>query len=729
MPVLRPTFHESWHRVADLRPRLRTTVDVQRQTFRGHSWHVVRDAAGNDFFRLSGPAYHFVGLLDGTRTVAQAWRACNDALADDAPTQGEAIHLLGMMHSSNLLALERSDDADGVLLQHRRRKSARVRGYLANLLCIRIPLLDPDSFLDRWSFLFSWLFTPWGIVAWLLLVGTGVFALLTGGMDLASGAPGLLSPSNAGFLFLAIIVTKALHEFGHAMACKALGKRNAAGGEVHTLGVMLILFVPVPYVDTSSAWGFRAKRHRLVVAGAGMLVELAVAALAAVAWSYTTEATTLHNLCYNIMIVAGLATVLFNGNPLMRYDGYFMLADLLEIPNLAQRAGECVRYLVKRHVWAMEWIQTPAHVASERKCLLLYAFAAAGYRIVAYPLILLVMIERFFFIGSILAATAMVVWLLLPLGRFLRYLFTSPELIRSRRRALTTSLAAAGGMLAVLGLLPAPDCAYADGIVEVEQFAEIHSAVDGFVELSAPSGTPVRAGSVLLALRNPELEASRSSLGCTRRLAQTRRQVAWRDGDVVGAQTIEAQIAALERQSLRVEQDIEALLLRAPLEGTWVAPDAHTLPGRYVHRGDRVGAVASMEQVIIRATADQAVAGQLFAELNVRTQVRVAGRSLTEFEGVIQDVLPAGQDQLPSPALGQPAGGTIAVDSKDPRGTRSVEPFFEIRIRPQAAGPLLPGQRVRIRFTLAPKPLGRQCWQAFWRIWQRRFHTEDARGA
>lgn len=729
MAVRRPTFHESWHRVAGLHPRLRTTVQVQRQSFRGHTWHVVRDAAGNDFFRLSAPAYHFVGLLDGERTVAQAWQACNDAMNEDAPTQGEAIHLLGMMHTSNLLAVEKSDDAEVLLRQHQHKTAMRVRGHLANLAFIRISLFDPDGFLDHWRFLFSRLFSPWGAALWLLIVGVGLLTLVGSGMDLSSGAAGSLSPANLPLLYIAILATKALHELGHAFACKALGERDGAGGEIHALGIMLILFMPVPYVDTSSAWNFRAKRPRMVVAAAGMLVELAVAAVAAIVWTHTTEATPVHIICYNVVLVAGIATVLFNGNPLMRYDGYFILADLLEIPNLARRSSEYVQYVVKRYAWGIETARSPAHTESERKWLFTYAIAASIYRLLVCPTILLVVMDRFFFIGAILAASAAAAWLVLPLARFIRYLFTSPELMRNRQRALLTSLGAVAGVLTALGSIPAPDSAYAGGIVEAERLAEMHTAVDGFVEKCAPSGSTVVAGSVLLTLRNAELNANRASLDSRKRLTQTRRQIALRDRDVVGMQTLDAQIATLDRQALRVEQDIEALVLRAPFEGTWVADDCDRAANRYLHRGDSIGTVASLDHVIIRATADQTVAGQLFAEAGVRTQVRVPSDPEAEFDGEVHEVLPAGQELLPSPALGQLAGGSIAVSATDLRGTKSSEPFFEIRIRPDASVRLLPGQRVSVRFLLTPKPLGQQWWEAISRIWQRRFNTNDVRGA
>ena len=159
MPVDRPTFSESWYRVANQRPRLRSTVQTYRQEYRGRMWHVVRDPSNNQFFRLNDAAYHFVGLLDGRRTVGQVWETCNEHLGDLAPTQNEAIQLLGQLYTSNLLHGEIPSDAEGMFERYRKRVHREVRGYMMNLLFIRIPLIDPEHFLNRWVKVFGWGFS------------------------------------------------------------------------------------------------------------------------------------------------------------------------------------------------------------------------------------------------------------------------------------------------------------------------------------------------------------------------------------------------------------------------------------------------------------------------------------------------------------------------------------------------------------------------------------------
>ncbi|HUV39724.1 MAG TPA: PqqD family protein, partial [Planctomycetota bacterium] len=223
MSVERPTFSESWYRVAELRPRLRSTVQVYRQHFRGRMWHVLQDPGSNQFFRLNEPAYHFVALLDGHRPVAEVWRITNDELGDEAPTQGEVIQLLGQLYVSNLLQAELPPDAEAMFTRYQKRIRREIQGYLTNLLFVRIPLIDPDHFLNRWVGVFGRLFTPAGFVLWLGIIAVGLYYLAGRADDLFRGSMTVFNVANLPLLYGSMVFVKVLHEFGHAFACKRFG--------------------------------------------------------------------------------------------------------------------------------------------------------------------------------------------------------------------------------------------------------------------------------------------------------------------------------------------------------------------------------------------------------------------------------------------------------------------------------------------------------------------------
>src|SRR5688572_12751298 len=174
---LRPTFSESWYRVKNLRAKLRPGAQISRQYYRGDRWYVVRDPAGNQFHRLSDPAYRFVALLDGSRTVEEAWDLCGGQLADDAPTQPEVIQILSHLFGANLIDADVTPDATVLLRRHKQQRQRKMQGRLMQALFPRIPLWDPDRFLVRWMPLVRVMLSKFGAFVWLAVVIAGLVAV------------------------------------------------------------------------------------------------------------------------------------------------------------------------------------------------------------------------------------------------------------------------------------------------------------------------------------------------------------------------------------------------------------------------------------------------------------------------------------------------------------------------------------------------------------------------
>jgi putative peptide zinc metalloprotease protein len=740
MAVDRPTFHEAWYRVAGLRPRLLSGVRVHRQHFRGQPWYILENPANDQYSRISEEGYRFIGLLNGRRTVSDVWRICNDQLGDRAPTQGEAIQLLGQLHAANLLYVELAPDSEALFTRYRKRVTREVQNYLMNLLFLRIPLLDPDRFLDHWVGIFGRLFSWVGLVLWLALVGTGLYFVIGDAGDLISQSSDVLNPENLVFLYLCFTVVKIIHEFSHAFACKRFGRLNGSGGEVHQMGVMFLVLFPLPYVDASSAWAFRNKWHRAIVGMAGVLAELVIASIAAVVWAYTSTGTA-HIIAYNVIFVASVSTVLFNGNPLLRFDAYYVLTDLIEIPNLAQRCRQYYSYLGRRYVWGLKRVWNPAYTVGERFWFVGYGATSAVYRLYISVRILLFLNSRLpealFFIVPILALSGIVGWLLVPTGRFLYYLATSEELVRNRPRAVGTTMAVALILIVALGVIRLPDHRRIEGIVEPEGLALIHAGTDGFVTNFLPSQTKVTAPDsnlpgegvtpstqpALVEAVNPALEAERRCLAAERRVLVVRRQEAVLK-EVAAAQILDEQLAALDEKIARVQQELSFLHLTAPSSGTWVSPEIEFTKGKFVRRGESLGVVANLDDLLVRATAGQNVAALLIEQAAKEVEIRANGRPDPTVTGTIEQIFPAGQEQLPSQALGYAVGGWMPVDVRDPSGTKTAEKFFEIRIRPHLEEPdqWRTGQRVVVRVTLRPKPLAAQVYHYGRQLFQRRFH-------
>src|SRR5688500_9758128 len=506
MLQLRPTFSESWYRVKDLRAKLRPSTQISRQYYRGERWYVVRDPAGNQFHRLSDAAYRFVGLLDGSRTVGEAWELVGGQLADDAPTQPEVIQILSQLHSANLIETDVSADAMVLLRRHKQQMKRKMQGRLMNLLFPRIPIWDPDAFLKRWMPLVGPMLSKGGAIVWCLVILAACLALTPRWDEVKGAAANSIAPSNWLWLWAVFVGIKFIHECGHAFACRRFG------GEVHEMGIMFLVFIPTPYVDASTAWAFPSKWARMFVGAAGMIVEIFFAAICAFIWVSTNPNTLVNQLAYNAMLIASVSTVLFNANPLLRYDGYYMLSDYWEIPNLQQKSKEYMWGLIKRHVYRIKATQ-PLPPAWQRAQLLIYAILSGIYRVFIGILIIVMVAFKVPILGVLMALAGVVTWVVAPAVKLLKYLMIEPELHRKRGRAWLFCGTVAAVLVVLFGIIRVPTSITADAVLEPMEESWVKASSPGFVkEVKVKDAQPVKKGDVLLVLSDDSLDARIASL-------------------------------------------------------------------------------------------------------------------------------------------------------------------------------------------------------------------------
>ncbi len=715
MSELKPTFHESWHRVADIKPRLRASVHISRQLFRGRLWHVIQDQANNAFVRLNTSAYAFIGLLDGSRSVRQAWDICNAKLGDDAPTQGEVIDHLGQLATNNLLEADIAPDEQAVFERYKRRRTRDMQSRLMNLLFPRIPLFDPDAILERGLFLVGWIFDWPGLVLWLLLIAGGIYTLLNAGPmagKLLSDSSGLLRPDNWLLLLLAFIVDKSIHESGHAIACKKFGRRFG-GGEVHVMGIMLLIFTPVPYVDASSAWSFPDKWRRAIVGAAGMWMEFALAAIAAIIWRFSNPGSTLHDFCYNLMFIASVATLFFNGNPFLRYDGYYILADLLEIPNLMGRAVQYATYLIRRYLFGLKKAINPSETAGQRRWLLIYLVLSGVVRILVCTGIILFLVTnlrddpQLTLLLLTMATIAAGTWVLVPLGRAVWYLLSSPELLHRRGRAIVISAAIAAGLVMGIGFLPLPHHSRVMGVVRTEHQRGVFAQSGGFITWYAPSDKldqTVQAGDALVRLSNPILQTRLIQAQARLAAVRIKRRKALASNPAL-AQILSRQIHALNQEIVRVNKRIGNLTIKAPVGGVWTNHTLRLQLGGYIQRGERIGTLVNIETPLIYAAASQGDAGRILRSGSKRVELRLPGQPGHVITAMLKRVYPGGGTQLPSAALSYLAGGPFTPNLHATMPDQSAQPFFMLVFQPEGNNRLMPGQQIAARVRLPDQSL------------------------
>jgi len=710
MLQLRPTFSESWYRVVNLKPKLRASAQISRQYYRGDRWYVVRDPAGNQFHRLSDAAYRFVGLLDGSRTVGEAWDLVGGQLADDAPTQPEVIQILSQLYAANLVETDISPDATVLLRRHKVQMKRKMQGRLMNLLFPRIPIWDCDRFLVRWMPLVKHLLSKWGAIVWLIVVIAALAVVLPtynapGGLKDAAKAA--INPNNWLWLWFTFVLIKFIHECGHAFACRRFG------GEVHEMGIMFLVFIPTPYVDASTAWAFPSKWARMFVGAAGMIVEIFFAAICAFIWISTNNTELINHLAYNAMLIASVSTVLFNANPLLRYDGYYMLSDYLEIPNLQQKSREYMWGLIKRHVFRVK-SQQPLPPPYQRAQLLIYAILSSIYRVFIGILIIIMVAFQVPVLGMLMAIGGVVTWIVAPTIKLFKYLTLDPELHRKRGRAWAFCGAVAAAILLLIGIIRFPMSVHAEAVVKPFKEQVLRPTSPGFVkEVFAKDGQQLKKGDPILVLDDPEMVARLTMLEAQ---AQKIRVQMRKAGVVDQAQKLIDQISlrATEEQIKDTQRRLDELTVRAPFDGSLVAPMLHELNGRYLPKGQEIGTLAALDQLQVYAALDQKDAELAFGSHDERAEIRLISQPGRVIHAESSRVVPAASPELRDPLLGHAGGGQFAVDPSDPSGKRAVvRPFELIATIPNPDEVYCPGQRAYVRLKLDKKPL---IWQ-----WSRRF--------
>ncbi|MBL8991270.1 MAG: PqqD family peptide modification chaperone [Phycisphaerae bacterium] len=702
--IERPTFSPFWHRVRTLRPRLRPHVQITRQHFRGRRWHVAHDPASNHFYRLNPVAHDFVASLDGRRSIDEAWKLSLAKFADRAPTQNEIIELLGQLHGSNLLSLDAPPDVEQMLTRSGERRRKKIKQQLIGLMYFRLRLFNPDAIITALEPFFRPLINRLGLALWVVLILAGLAAVAPRWGELSASLSGVTNPEAWGWIAVAFVLLKAWHELGHGVICKRYG------GAVPEAGVMMLVLLPAPYVDASACWAFDSRWKRIAVGAGGMIFELAAAAAAAMVWAALPQGHPARDVCFYLMLMAGISTVLFNANPLMRFDGYYVLSDLLEVPNLMPRSMEMMKHFFKRYVYRLPNQRPPTGLRGEWWLLIVYGVLSLAYRIFLFLVIALYLLGFFFVVGVILALWTAVAWFVLPIGSFAHWLAASSDLAERRGRAILTSAALAAAAVVLVGLVPVPDYRRGSGVVESLAESGVFTGAEGFVvEAFKRPGDPVRAGEVIVRMESPELEANRRAAsaqlaGVLARLGEARLQ-----DDPATAAGLEREERYWRQVLADLTDKTDRLAVRSPHDGVVAGLDPMRLLGAYLTRGKPVCGVVDPSRLRVAASMSQAEASWLYglpAE-DLRVTMRPVSDPWRPIDGAHVRAVPAAQKRLSHAALGFGGGGSVETAPNDPEGVVARREQFIVYV--EAAGPALagttPGERVKLRFSLPAKPL------------------------
>ena len=383
-----------WYRVATLTPRLHDLVEIHRHDYRDQIWYLLENTTTGRNHRFNPAAYQFIGMMDGERSVQEIYENITEKLHDQVPGQEEIIELMSKLYEADLLKVNAHANTEEMFKRQARQRKNNLKQRFANPVALRFALWDPEDFLNRHFRKVDWIFSKRIGLLWFLLM---IYAVV----QAAQNWPQInhhfginaLSPYNLMLLFLLYPPIKFVHELGHAFSAKL------EGGEVHEMGVSFLLFIPVPYVNVSTATHFRSRYKRMLVSAAGIMVESFLAACGLLLF-LAAQPGLVQTIGFNIFLIGGISSLFFNSNPLLKYDGYYILADAVDIPNLFQRSSQYWQYLIKRYLFGLRDTVSPATAPGEAPWFVGYSVLSLAYRLGILWFIVTVVTEKFFYMGN-----------------------------------------------------------------------------------------------------------------------------------------------------------------------------------------------------------------------------------------------------------------------------------------------------------------------------------------
>ena len=731
VPQLAATPVPSSQRPIPLRGR--RDLNARQMEFQGAQWWVLKDPVGLCYHRLQAAHYRVLCLLDGQSSLKEI----RDQLAKEftaLPLQlADVQRMITSLHSQGLVWSQRPGQAGPLITKQRQAARQKLWQSLVNLLSIRLPGWDPDSALRRLHGWLSWIYHPMtGIMAALLVIAAWTL-LLVQFDEFLSRLPEFrqfFSWRNLIWLWLTLSATKVIHEFGHGLTCKHYGS------ECHEMGVMLLVFSPTLYCDVTDSWMLRNKWQRIWIAAAGMIIEVVLSAIAIFVWWFTTPGL-LNHLCLNVFFVTTITTVIFNANPLLRYDGYYMLSDWLGIPNLRAKATGQLRDTFAESCLGITRPPDPLMPDTGRGWFIAYTVAATvyGWFVLSAVLLFLYVVLKPYGLQSIGVALAVLslsgivgnlvfnVWQILA----------APRSTPMNRFRITATVVVALALISAALAIPLPWYIEAPFLIEPHHAVHVMTPAPGqLMSFAVHPNETVRQGQLLATLLDDEkgdqlrrLEAAQDSQRAEIAKLHALELLAEHALAVRRLQTIDSQITELQEQ-------LRELTLIAPISGRVVAAPRVSAPPRTTHRslpgwsGDignpsNIGGLLPTRTHLLSIAPDDRMQVLLYLDQAHRDDVYVGQPIEIKFEHLADRTYRAGivdiareQSEVAPPTLSAKQGGGLASVT-DPDGReRLTSVAYQARVvLDQETQLLKPGMRGTARFLVERRTAAHWLWRAF----------------
>ena len=562
----------------------RADLTAKKEQYLGRSYWIVKDPIGLKYFRFQDEEYYILNQLDGTRSLDNIKDNFEAEFPPQKITLDELQSFIGQLHQSNLIVAGVPNQGHELLKRRNKRRRQEIIQAWSNILCIRFKGFDPNRILDAMLPWVRWCFHPVTLFFCFVIMFSALSLVIMEFDTFRAKLPNFhqfFGLKNIFLLTITLGVTKVIHEFGHGLSCKYFG------GECHEIGIMILVLTPCLYCNVSDSWMLPNKWHRAAIGLAGMFVECVLASFATFVWWHTNEGL-VHYLALNVMFISSVSTIIFNINPLLRYDGYYILSDILEIPNLRQKATQILASKSSHWFLGMEEQENPFLPQRNQFLFALYTIGAVMYRWVVMASILF-FVYKFFdsyglkIVGQMIGAMSLFGLVGMPLWKIGKFFWVPGRIYRVKKLNFYLSLTGLALIVAFLVFVPFPYSVYAPCVVDLRSEDTLAGNVlvpktgGELLSVDVKEGQFVHQGDKLGELRNPLLEQELIRLRGEYRETQMQYETY--------ANLIEDERAASQRQELSErmkalsmmiaarEKEWNQLTLTAPVDGVVVSPE------------------------------------------------------------------------------------------------------------------------------------------------------------
>jgi putative peptide zinc metalloprotease protein len=667
------------HRIRDLGMMalaVRTDLVFTPRTIAGESCYIVEDAVNSKYYSIGIPEYTFISCLDGSTSVSEALSMTARAVPDQALTEQDTASICRWLIDSELAFTAASAGTQRLADAAASKKPGGLSKW--NPLYLKLPLCYPDRFFTKLRPWIDWLYSKPMVITTLALIMIAAYQVLARWNEFIIASQGIFAPGRWLWLGLCWLVLKIVHECSHGAVCKRFG------GTVHESGAIFILFAPLAYVDVTSSWRFKSKWHRIYTAAAGMYIELLVAAIAALFW-VRTDPGLVNDLCFNVVLMASLTTLAFNANPLMRFDGYYILSDLVDIPNLYSDGQLVLQHYGRKLALGLPSELDSSGSKSRDTFIKLYGVAAFFWRTSVTFFLILAAAMMFDGAGLLIALFAAALWLLVPTCSFLVYLFRGTEWEKPKKLRFV-------GVVVPLVLLlgfaithtPWPGVTRAPAVVEYEPLAVVRAGSNGFVrEVFVHSGQAVEEGQLIARLENEQLQVELHDVQLSIQQSLKKARVFKQRDELAAFQAEQKKLESLRKQLDEKSVEVAQLEVRAPISGTVIARDPDALLGTYASSGDEIVSIGDEQSKELRLSITQEDVDTFLASVGNRVSARLQGG--VRLESDLTRVPPQASLEPPHRSLCSPYGGPLEVRPKESTESSDPEDKYEL-VRPGFMG-------------------------------------------